>query len=96
MFTHLVLLKKSPWFIYCKDEKDALTYASSLTEHLVGIAISQGGFEVKQPRMELRLTQEVTQQIELDPTKNENFLDPTAKEELDAELEKELDSSLEQ
>lgn len=93
MFTHLVLLKRSPWFIYAVDEKDALTYVGRFKDDLVGVAISEGGFEVKQPRVEIKLTKHVVEQIELDPTKAPL---PIQDDEEAQEAEKMIDEILEE
>ena len=93
MFTHLVLLNKSPWFVYAADEIDALRYVGQFRDNCVGVAVSSGGFEVKQPISEIKLTQNKQELIDLDPTKSkEPEMDPKAAEQaVDAALEKSLD-----
>lgn len=63
MFTHLVILKKSPWFIYCQNEKDALKTCDSFQGEVSGIVVGKD-LIVKQPRYVQTLEQAETLQIE--------------------------------
>ena len=44
MFSHLVLLKRSPWFIYSVSEDDACQTASHYKTDLVGIVKTKGQY----------------------------------------------------
>ncbi len=67
MFSHLVLIDKSPYFLYCKDEEDALSTAAKAGSHVVGIATGdEGGIIVRKPRSVMTLEQEEVKQIDCD------------------------------
>lgn len=62
MFTHLVMLKKEPWFIYCEDEAGALAISSKFQGEVSGIVVGES-LIVKQPRYVHTLSQEEILQI---------------------------------
>ena len=62
---HLVILKRSPWYIYCDGEADAVEVAARfLQSEVVGIAVSTSSIEVKMPRTVTTLVQEETRALE--------------------------------
>lgn len=69
MFTHLVMLKKEPWFLYCIDEKNALEVSDKFPGEVSGIVIAES-LIVKQPRFKRTLEQEQTFQISHNPDVN--------------------------
>lgn len=91
MFTHLVLLKKSPWFIYAANEADALSYCANFKDDIVGVAISNGGFEVKQPSIQIKLSRHQQAQIGCDQPKEE-----VEAESLDKLVDKKLEEAADQ
>jgi hypothetical protein len=83
MFTHLILLKRSPWFIYSPSEADALETASKFAQHdLVGVVVSKG-LEVKRP----------IQKVVLEAIEQKLINDYSEVQNLD-DVSKELDEAL--
>lgn len=62
MFTHVVMLKCAPYFLYAENEKDALAICDKFKDDLVGIVIGENLF-VKQPQVKFSFDQAVTHQI---------------------------------
>lgn len=95
MFTHLVLLKRSPYYIYAANVEDAMKYYDTFKDDFLGVCVAEGGLEVKTPKIEIRLTPVEIMQIEEkkipDPVSAEEVeIAVEAKEELAQELDKEL------
>ena len=65
-FTHLILLKKSPWFIYSSSEADALETINKFPpSEVVGVAIAKGDqLEVMTPETRLLLKPMEIKEIE--------------------------------
>lgn len=63
MFSHLVMLKKAPWFLYCESEAIALKTCESFPNEVSGIVVAES-LMVKQPRLVNTLEQAETFQIE--------------------------------
>lgn len=92
-FTHLVLLKRTPFYIYAGDEQDALKYCDNFKNDLLGIVVAPGGLEVKVPQMRVKLTPAKTELIDLDPTEKDALVDDEDQREI---LNNIIDSSLSQ
>ena len=89
MFTHLVLMKKSPFYIYSSNEKDALDAAEKVGELLIGIVQTDGKhLIVKVPRKAMTFDQKETKQIECEDFMLEESKFLNSQELLEQELEK--------
>lgn len=81
LFTHLLLIKTSPYFIYCSSEVDAIdTCKRFKREDIIGVVQAEGGLIVLEPKQTIVLHPIEQKQIELDPTKAEPFFDGVEKE----------------
>lgn len=55
-FTHLIVLKKSPWFIYAASEEDAISTASHYPpQEVVGVVHAPGGLAMKVAKQTIQL-----------------------------------------
>jgi len=55
MFTHLITLKKAPWFIYSQDQEDALNICKKYGDNVVGVVLAPEGLVMQEVHMELSL-----------------------------------------
>lgn len=62
MFTHLISLKKAPWFIYAQGEDDALKICKRHKDLVVGVVSAPEGLIMQEVKTEVRL---VTPDIKL-------------------------------
>jgi hypothetical protein len=95
MFTHLVILKKEPFFLYADNEKEALKVCDKFKDDVAGV-VSGKNIIVKHPRLEMTLEQKETLQIEApkeEPIKD--IYDDIGGIEASEEIEKELSDELE-
>jgi hypothetical protein len=70
MFTHLVLLKTDPYYIYCTTESQAKFEAEKFSDDVVGVAHSPEGIQVMSivtdVRFEPQKPKEVAQLVQID------------------------------
>lgn len=63
-FTHLIVLKTSPFYIYCADEDDAINQAKRFdVKDVIGIVFAHGGLELLELKVETTLQAKETKQI---------------------------------
>lgn len=63
-FSHLVIVKRSPYYIHCVSEEDAISTGSQFKEDFVGVAVSDGrSLKVMVPKTTMTLTEKVTKEI---------------------------------
>lgn len=76
-FTHLVTLKRKPWFIYAQNEEDALTICKRYETDVVGVVCAAEGLEMKTVSTKISL---VSSDVKLIGEIVESELDQIAKE----------------
>lgn len=92
MFSHLVILKEHPFYIYCTDENNAIGVAAIYNEKVVGI-VEGKDLIVKQIKQQTTLYIPEIKQLELTSiNENKEVFD----EEDVAEAKKEIEDELEQ
>lgn len=90
MFKNLVILKKSPWFLYADNEKDALQVCNKFKDDVVGV-VSGKDLIVKHPRFAMTLEQTETLQIEAPKKDNKEVVEPT---ELEPQIVLDMEASI--
>jgi hypothetical protein len=92
MFTHIVILKVHPWFLYADNEKEAMKICAKFQDDIAGV-VSGKSLIVKHPRLEMTLEQSEVHQLEA--PKEENVYEEMAGIEACEDIEKELQDELE-
>lgn len=93
MFKHIVLLKKSPWFIYTASEEDAIKTGVLFKENMVGIVVHKpNSLEVMKPEMKFTLHPLEIKEISVDPEQQMPLFDSTEEEVI--EVLKEVDEAM--
>jgi hypothetical protein len=55
MFTHLITLKKSPWFVYSRTQEDALNICKKYGDNVVGVVLAPEGLIMQEVQQTLSL-----------------------------------------
>jgi len=55
MFNHLVMLKKSPWYVYAANEADALETCEKYRSNVIGVVSSDSGIVFQEIKQQLGL-----------------------------------------
>ena len=91
MFTHLIILKKRPWYIYAGSQQDALKVCKVYQKNVVGVVLAPDGllmqeieqtFNLKVPEVNL-IEMEKEGQVGLDPIEDEQIALEILKEKKD-------------
>ena len=55
MFTHLITLKRKPWFIYSQSQEDALNICARYGDNVVGVVLAPEGLIMQEVQRSLTL-----------------------------------------
>lgn len=86
MFTHLITLKRKPWFIYSKSQEDALNICKRYKDDVVGVVLAPQGLIMQEVQVEMTLkTPEVKLIEEIVESENNQIARDILKEKEDEE-----------
>lgn len=88
MFKCVVILKRSPFFIYCLNEEEGLNHCKNFVDQVVGVVVSETSLEVKEVKMAPMIANREIKALESRDDKDLNEACESIKHELDGELDK--------